>query len=283
MGVIAALLCACTATAKDLVSKGVANRVNPDVSTFASFLYALPFYGVIFVVLYLIGGEGVVLSKQFLLLVFMRGVSDVFAEGCKMRAFDKGDVSLVSGLLSLSPLILTAISPFITGDEVTLSEALGIGFIVAGGLVLIRRNRATGKVVQPTAVLYALAGSVAFAMNSALDRLAVAHASAVTSAFSVTLCAALLTVPVLFRVSTAKADLANNSKPFLLRGLFETVFMVAKMAALTTLPAHVVVGLMRMSMIFTVVAGGAWFHEQDRGRRILGTFIMYVGLMFLIF
>ena len=119
-------------------------------------------------------------------------------------------------------------------------------------------------------------------MNSALDRLAVAQASAVTSAFSVTLCAALLTLPVVFRVSTAKVDLGNNSKAFLLRGLFETVFMVAKMAALTTLPAHVVVGLMRISMIFTVVAGGAWFHEQDRGRRIVGTLIMYVGLMFLV-
>jgi hypothetical protein len=283
MGVIAALLCACTSTAKDLVSKGVASRVHPDTSTFASFLYALPFYGVIFVVLYLIGGEGFALSRQFLILVLMRGISDVFAEGCKMRAFNKGDVSLVSGLLSLSPLILTALSPFITGDEVQLSEALGIVCIVAGGLVLVRRDRTTGKVVQPTAVLYALGGSVAFALNSALDRLAVGHAGAVTSAFSVTLCAALLTGPVLFRVTTAKADLAHNSKAFFVRGFFETVFMVAKMAALTTLPAHVVVGLMRMSMIFTVVAGGAWFNEQDRGRRIVGTLIMYVGLMCLIF
>lgn len=282
MGVIAALLGAFTLTAKDLVSKGVASRVNPDISTFASFLYALPFYGVIFVALYLFGGEGVVLSRQFLLLVLLRGLSDVLAEGCKMRALDKGDVSLVSGLLSLSPLILTAISPFVTGDEVSLSEALGIVWLVAGGLVLIRRDRTTGKVVQPIAVLYALGGSFAFAMNSALDRLAVAQASAVTSAFSVTLCAALLTLPVVFRVSTAKVDLGNNSKAFLLRGFFETVFMVAKMAALTTLPAHVVVGLMRISMIFTVVAGGAWFHEQDRGRRIVGTLIMYVGLMFLI-
>jgi drug/metabolite transporter (DMT)-like permease len=281
MGVIAALLCACTSTAKDIVSKAVASKVHPDTSTFASFAYALPFYGVIFAVLHLLGGEGVRLSQTFLLLVLLRGISDVFAEGCKMRALNAGDVSLVSGLLSLSPVILALISPFITGDTVRLSEGLGIVCIVAGGLVLVRRDRSTGKVVQPTAVAYALGGSFAFALNSALDRLAVGHADAVTSAFSVTLCAALLTIPAAFRVSTAKGELVANSRAFLLRGFFETVFMVAKMAALTTLPAHVVVGLMRMSMIFTVLAGGAWFHEQDRTRRVIGTVMMYAGMLFL--
>jgi drug/metabolite transporter (DMT)-like permease len=282
MGVIAALICACTSTAKDLVSKAVASKVHADISTFASFLYALPFYALIFIVLYFCGDEGIVLSQTFLLLVLMRGISDVFAEGCKMRAFDTGDVSLVGGLLSLSPLILTVISPFITGDRVEPSEAVGIVFIVIGGLVLVRRDRTTGKVAQPLAVLYALGGSLAFALNSALDRLAVGHAGPVTSAFSVTLCAALLTMPALLRVPSAKSELVHNSRAFLLRGLFETIFMVAKMAALMTLPAHIVVGIMRVSMIFTVVVGGAWFKEQDRKRRIVGTLIMYVGLMFLL-
>jgi hypothetical protein len=35
-------------------------------------------------------------------------------------------------------------------------------------------------------------------------------------------------------------------------------------------------------MILTVVVGGAWFHEQDRVRRVVGTLIMYVGLVFLL-
>ncbi len=282
MGVIAALISACTSTAKDIVSKAVSSKVDPDISTFASFLFALPFYGLIFIALYLFGDEGLVLSRTFLLLVLIRGISDVFAEGCKMRAFEKGDVSLVSGLLSLSPLILAVISPLITGDPVTASEASGITLIVVGGLVLVRRDRVTGKVVQPVAVVYALVGSIAFALNSALDRLAVGQAGPVTSAFSVTLCAALLTLPAIFRVAGPKAQLGGNARAFLLRGLFETVFMVAKMIALTTLPAHVVVGIMRMSMISTVVVGGAWFNEKDRVRRVIGTLVMYVGLIFLL-
>ncbi|MEN9846665.1 MAG: hypothetical protein RIS36_1812, partial [Pseudomonadota bacterium] len=282
MGVVAALISACTSTAKDIVSKAVSRKVHPDISTFASFLFALPFYGLIFVALYLFGGEGFVLSRTFFMLVIMRGISDVFAEGCKMRAFEKGDVSLVSGLLALSPVILTVISPYITGDVVTASQASGIALIVLGGLVLVRRDRVTGKVDQPVAVAYALVGSVAFAFNSVLDRLAVDQAGPVTSAFSVTLCAALLTLPATFRVVGATAQLGGSARAFLLRGLFETLFMVAKMVALTTLPAHVVVGIMRMSMVLTVVFGGAMFHEKDRVLRIIGTLVMYIGLVFLL-
>jgi drug/metabolite transporter (DMT)-like permease len=282
MGIIATLLAACAATAKDLVSKSVASKVNPDISTFASFLFALPFYAIILAALYLYGEPIGSLSRAFLALVVMRGISDVCAEGCKMRAFEKGDVSLVSGLLSLSPLFLTIISPFITGDVIRRSEMIGVGLIVLGGLVLVKRDRTTGKVAQPVAVIYALIGSLAFALNSALDRLAVGQAGAVTSAFSVTVCAALLTLPALFRVPSARVDLTSNAGSFFLRGFFETGFMVAKMVALTTLPAHVVVGIMRMSMIFTVVAGGKLFNEKNRGRRIVGTLIMYVGLLVLL-
>jgi drug/metabolite transporter (DMT)-like permease len=282
MGIIGALLAACTSTAKDLVSKAVASKVHPDISTFASFFFALPFYAVIFAALYLYGEPASTLSRTFLALVVMRGISDVCAEGCKMRAFEKGDVSLVSGLLSLSPLFLAIVSPCITGDRIRSSEIAGIILIVIGGLVLVRRDRTTGKVVQPIAVIYALVGSVAFALNSALDRLAVGQAGAVTSAFAVTVCAALLTLPALFRVPSAKVDLSGSAGAFFLRGFFETGFMVAKMLALTTLPAHVVVGIMRMSMIVTVVVGGAWFNEKNRSRRVAGTMIMYVGLLVLL-
>jgi len=74
MGIIATLLAACAATAKDLVSKSVASKVNPDISTFASFLFALPFYAIILAALYLYGEPSGSLSQTFLALVLMRGI-----------------------------------------------------------------------------------------------------------------------------------------------------------------------------------------------------------------
>lgn len=282
MGVIAALIGAVTSTAKDLVSKLLADRVEPDLSTFASFLFALPFYAAIFAGLAFYGTEQAACSSTFLVLVLMRGISDVIAEGCKMRALERGDVSLVSGLLSLSPLILIGLSPIVTGDPVSHKEGVGILLLVIGSLILVKRDKVTGRVYQRSAIMYALAGSVAFAMNSALDKLAVGHAGPITSAFSVTACAAILTVPALFRVPRATLQLGIHHRSFLARGFFETVFMVAKMAALVTLPAHIVVGLIRISLLLTVIFGGAFFKEGDRVRRIVGAVVMYVGLMGLV-
>jgi drug/metabolite transporter (DMT)-like permease len=279
MGVIAALLCAFTSTAKDLTSKSIASRVHPDVSTFASFLFALPYYAAILSAVLLFGGETVTFSSAFIVLVLLRGISDVFAEGFKMRALEAGDVSLVTGLLSLSPLILTVLTPVLTNDTVSAKEGVSVVLIVIGGLLLIGRRGTRGTLTKPKAILYSLAGSFAFAMNTVLDKLAVAQAGPVTSAFSVTICAALLTLPALLRVPLAKPQLQNNLRSLLLRGLFETVFMIAKMAALVVLPAHIVMGIMRVSILLTVVLGGALFKEEHRAQRIFGTLVMYLGLL----
>jgi uncharacterized membrane protein len=283
MGVIAALVSAVTSSAKDLVSKSLAARVAPDLSTFASFVFALPFYGAIYLGLALYGGESVGFSSTFLVLVVLRGLSDVIAEGCKMRALESGDVSLVSGLLSLSPLTLVVVSPIVTGDPVHLHEFVGIVLMVLGSVVVVKRDKQTGRIQQKKAVLYALAGSLAFAMNSALDRLAVSHAGPLASAFSVTLCAAIFTAPALWKVPRSTAQLSAHQRSFLVRGLFETVFMVAKMAALVTLPAHIVVGLTRISLLLTVIVGGTLFQEEDRLRRLCGAVLMYVGLVVLLY
>lgn len=282
MGFLVTIFSALCSTAKDIVSKGLASRVHSDVSTCASFLFALPFYIVIVVVAAVLGLEPLAFSGQFLWLVLARSVTDVFAESFKMKAFASGDLSLVSTFLSLSPLFLALLSPFVTGDSVTVTDLLALGSIVAGGLLLIQRDATTGKVFQLKAVLFALAASVAFALNSCFDRLAVIESGPVISGLAMTLLAALLTLPVAFRHRGALRALSSNSSSFLVRGAFEALFMVSKLLALTMLPAHVVVGGTRASLIVSVVAGRIWFGERNTFRRFVAALCVYVGLLVLV-
>ena len=168
MGFLAALVSAFSASAKDIVSKALASKVNSDVSTFASFLFALPFYAFAILVAQLFGLNPLAYTGAFLTLVLARSVSDVLAEGFKMRAFANGDISLVTSFLALSPLFLAFISPYITGDRVTTHDYVALAFIVVGSLMLVRRDKTTGKVFQLRAVVYALLASLAFALNSCL-------------------------------------------------------------------------------------------------------------------
>jgi drug/metabolite transporter (DMT)-like permease len=282
MGFLVTIFCALCSTAKDIVSKGLASRVHSDVSTFASFLFALPFYALIIVMAALLGLEPLAFSGPFLWLVLARSVTDVFAEGFKMRAFASGDLSLVSTFLSLSPIFLALMSPFVTGDRVTMIDLSALGLIVGGSLLAIQRDAATGKVFQFKAVLYALAASVAFALNSCFDRLAVVESGAIVSGFAMTLLAAILALPIAFQHDGVVRALSSNSSSFFVRGAFEALFMVSKLFALTMLPAHVVVGGTRVSLIISVVAGRIWFGERNTFRRLIAAVCVYAGLLILV-
>src|SRR5260370_9999411 len=111
MGFVAALLSAGFSSAKDLLSKRLAFRLDGTVSTFASFGFALPFYVLLLAVLYLVGVECFEWSSLFLLLVLLRSVTDTVAEWLMMHAFAHGDISLVASFFSLSPLVLIFTSP----------------------------------------------------------------------------------------------------------------------------------------------------------------------------
>jgi drug/metabolite transporter (DMT)-like permease len=281
MGFIAALISALSATAKDVVSKSLAAKVHADVSTLASFIFALPYYIILIVIAQILGMNPLAYSGAFLALVVARSITDVFAEGFKMKAFANGDISLVTSFLALSPLILALFSPYITGDRVTTHDYVALGFIVIGSLLLVRRDRDTGKVFQFRAVVYAILASMAFALNSCFDRLAVAHSGALASGFAMTAMAGLFCLPVALRHREASSQLLLFKRSFMVRGAWETLFMVSKLFAMTILEAHVVLGISRISLILSVLAGKAMFGERDTKRRLVAAVFMYAGLLVL--
>ena len=211
MGLIAALASAVLASAKDLVSKRLAFRLDGTASTFASFAYALPFYVLILAFLYYLGLEMFVLSWAFLLLVLLRAITDTLAEWLKMSAFTYGDVSLVVCFFSLSPVMMLFTSPLITGDVPSLWGSVAVVLVTIGSLLLvyspgswIRKNSGSEETetriltnsateplnsaaeplnsaagsfaAQKKAVILATCAALFFSLNSCFDRLAVQKA-----------------------------------------------------------------------------------------------------------
>src|SRR6516164_4185498 len=113
MGIFAALLSAVFSTSKDIVSKKLTVKIDGTASAFASFAFALPFYLIVLLMLWLLGYNIFTFTQAFWLLVLARALTDVFAEWLKMYAFGHGDISLVNILFSLSPLCLLAMSPLL--------------------------------------------------------------------------------------------------------------------------------------------------------------------------
>ena len=277
MGILLGLCSAFLMSAKDVVSKSVATRVDGRTSTFASFAFALPFYAVLLTLLWICGLETFEISGPFLAYVVMRATTDSVAEWLKMEALAHGDLSLVSCVFALSPIFMLLLSPIFTGDHISWSGVGWILLVVIGTLALMYRHDAR-PTDEARAILLATGGAMAFAMNGILDRLAVQQASPTLSGFAMTLISALIITPSVIPSAERRAALRALQRPFALRGAIEVPFMVAKLWALQFLAAPYVAALQRASMLINVIAGKLLFQEERFLQRLAGATLMLIGI-----
>jgi drug/metabolite transporter (DMT)-like permease len=281
MALFAALFSAALAGAKDLLSKRLAFDIDGTTSTFASFGFALPFYVLVLAVLAALGLETFDYSLAFFGFVVLRASTDTIAEWMKMHAFNHGDISLVSTFFAMSPLFLLIASPFLTNDPFSIGEAIAVVVVVLGSLVLVYRPSSTGWREQRKAILLATGAAIFFGLNSCFDRRAMQEGTAASSpafaGFTMTLLSALLLLPFIVGNRKRQAALWDYQGTLWLRGLFEVLFMVPKLFAMQHMHAPLVVGLMRLSLLFSIVGGRVFFKEGDFARRLAAGALIVAG------
>ena len=274
----AALLSAVFSSSKDLLSKRLAFRLDGTVSAFASFWFALPFYVVVLAVLYYLGFETFDWSLLFLILVFLRSLTDTLAEWMKMYALAHGDISMVATFFSLAPLFLLVTSPLITGDPLAAADVIAVVLVVGGSLLMLYRPANSGWAEQKKGILLATGAALFFSLNSCFDRLAVQYGTPVASGFTMTLLSALLLAPfVIFRRDRLQA-LRVHRTGLLIRGALEIAFMVSKLYALKFLQAPDVVAVQRFSLVLSIIGGRMFFKEPDFKRRLAAGLLILGGV-----
>lgn len=282
MGLTAACISTFFITAKDTVSKKLASRVDGTTSAFASFLFALPFYLVLLLVLYLLGIEDFAVKEGFFLFIVLRGLSDTCGEWLKMHALGEGDLSVITSFLAMYPIILLFVSPVVTGDPLSSMAVYSTLLTVLGTLILIYRPRKHGERFPVKGMLLALAAAVFFSINTSLDRMAAQTGSPVLSGFLMTVIAgSFLTLPML-RQDNWRGQLTNNQRLFWMRGFFELSFMVSKLYALTVLSAPHLVAIQRLSVLLSIISGHVLLKEQDFVRRFIAGLCICAGVCLVI-
>ncbi len=279
MGIIAAFFATAFSSTKDLLSKKISFSVDGTSSAFASFAFALPFYLLLLIGLVVFAPGQLAITGPFFFYVILRCSSDVLAETCKMHSFTHGDISLLGNFLSLSPLFLLLTSPIITGDAITKGELVGILLIVLGSIILVYKPKKNLAGVPVKGIILAILASFFLSLNTVFDRLASQQSSPIVAGAAMTVIAALVLLPFMLLKKQGIKNLTTHKKPFLLRGLAETAFMIAKLFALQTLTAPMVMGVIQSSVLISVIGGGVLFKEKDMGRKFLASAIVFVGLL----
>ncbi len=93
-----------------------------------------------------------------------------------------------------------------------------------------------------------------------------------------TLVSALLVAPFVLLRSDRRKSLANDRRGLWGRGFLEVIFMAAKLYAIRVLEGPYVVGIMRLSVIFSIIGGWLFFREEDFARRLAAGVLIAVGV-----
>lgn len=281
------LLCLASAifiSTKDLLSKKLSRVLSSTASTFGSFAFAMPFYLIILLLLWFLGYEDFKVTPAFYWLVLARGVSDSFAEWFRMESFRHGEISFLIPYLSLPILFVALLAPFITGDTIGWIGISGMFLIFIGCVALGTELRVNGNYSKEkiTSICFAILSSFFQALNTCIDKLASHSASPTFSAFAVTLFVALIFLPKVLTVKTILPSLKLSYKDSIFRGFAETGCMITKYTALLYLPTQVVAGLLRTSIIFTIIGSKTFLKEGEFKKRLLVGLIVFFGIILLL-
>lgn len=207
-----------------------------------------------------------------------------------MKAISKGDISTVMPMLSFTPLVLLVASPFTIGEFPSPLGLLGI-FLVVGGSYILNLDMKKMSLLEPfrsiiknSGTRYMLVVAVLWGISGVFDKISINNSSVLQHiTFLNLLVFVSLTVFVsvqkkfnLKKIGEAKSDL-------FLVSLFTTGSYLFHYIAISLTLVSYVVSLKRISGVFSVLLGFYFLNEPNIRQRLLGSIVMFLGVIFIVF
>ncbi len=218
------------------------------------------------------------------------GIIQVINTILYMRAISKGDISTVMPMLSFTPLVLLVASPFTIGEFPSAIGLIGILLVVSGSyllnLDLTKMNplEPFRAIIKNKGTRYMLVVATLWGISGVFDKISINNSSVLQHiTFLNVLVFITMTVIV---VSQKKFDLPKMKESkvdLFLVSLFTTGSYLFHYIALSLTLVAYVVSMKRISGVFAVFLGAYYFKEQNIKQRLLGSIIMFAGVLFIVF
>ncbi|HMO17014.1 MAG TPA: EamA family transporter [Oligoflexia bacterium] len=275
--ILAALLSTIFASGKDLISKNLSTLVHGNISAFASFLYAIPWYFLFLGTCFAAGLPIFDYAPGFLFFVTLRAMTDTCAEFFKMHAISQGDISFIANFLSLAPLFLLFTAPLITGEYISGIGFFGVILISTGTILFVYHPLERAKGIPWKGIILGTLSSFFFSLNSCFDRLSVQQANPILSGFAMTFLSMIFLLPSLYFVKNPLGHFKSGNKQFHLRGLLEALFMCTKLYAMQFMEPQYVVGIGKIGLVLSIIGGSVFYKETGTGRRLIISTLIVAG------
>ncbi len=223
------------------------------------------------------------IGSLFLPFLVLNSMMQVFTTVLFMKAIKHSDLSIVSPMITFTPLFLLISSPLMLGEFPSTFGILGIVLIVLGSYMLNLKERHHGLMAPFRALMsekgprYMLIVAVLFSITANIDKVGVLDSSPVMWVVAVNLLTAALLTPMML---ARKGRDFKKSLPYLVPvGIISGLSLMFQMTAITMTLVPYAISVKRTSVIMSVLFGGIIFKEKGVRERLLGAVIMVLGVI----
>lgn len=213
-------------------------------------------------------------------------VLNVISQNLFIRAFQLEEVSVISPLRLVTPLLVVGTGFLFLHEQPSLLSIFGIFITMVGLGVLLFFGQSSKRVWKfwSPGVLLGLCGAVLFAFSFPLDKIAVTHSSAFFDLAVTFIGVALMTfiLNILFSPTFTNKlcrSLRTQIKPLLFLSVLLALGNILTLQALNYSLVAYAANLKRLSSFWAVILGGSFLREDRIIVRLIAVCIMFSGIL----
>ena len=224
--------------------------------------------------------SGLVLALSF------SAPAGVLATVLYMKAIKASDLSIISPISGISPVLVLMSSSFIVGEIPSILGVVGV-MVTTAGIYVLKVHEVSSGFSEPFKAVLREPGSkfmismlLIYAVTAPVDKIGVEASSPVFYTFVLHLGQLILLTPLMmYKNSDWKASIQRNRKEIMAIGGLSGLSSIAQMTALTYTLVVYVVSIKRSGILLSVLAGHFIYDEKNLMERVSGSIIILLGLL----
>ena len=223
------------------------------------------------------------LSPNLLLWIILTAMSAAIAGVIILVALKKGDLSLLSPIQTVTPLMVLVISIFFLSETPGPIGLVGIGLVVVGGIYLDKdpKENITSimkRIVSYRPALLAVLAAILYALAAVFDKGGLELTTAgLWALYIYSFIFIFLTPVVIFRKAKGIKQLGNNKTLLASAAVFSIGAVYLQLLAIQTKYVSYVLSIKRLSSLIAVLLAHYVLKEKRALFRLRGAIIMVVG------
>jgi drug/metabolite transporter (DMT)-like permease len=284
--VVISLVSALGDATRDLAAKRVLTKSNSLLFTWLLFALPLP---VIYAADILIGVPRP--APGFYAAIFTALPLEILAQILYMQALRLSPLSIVAPLLSLSPVFMLVIPFLLIGERISVTSGFGV-LLIAAGAYTLNAGAARRGFLAPFRALLGDRGAVymcmvafLFSITATLSKKAIMLSSPFHYMAVYWTCLVIGMAPllaVIYRGRWRETWEEGTLRKTLLPALLFVTAVFAAACALSLAKVTYVTSVKRLSVLFSIVLGGAVLKEGSHRERLAGGILMVSGFTLIV-